>query len=570
MGFTETAQNILLTEEFQRRKFTDPNEVLKFLQDKQYFKSLSDQLKETMVDAGICKSDSDLDQFINSLYQSLVQQDNEQTEEHKRKGKDGEYKPFSKNTIRDWLNGETYRIKDREDMIRICFALSLSFSQAVDLIDKCGHAYFNVRSPKDTAYVYCLLHKKDLKTAYSFIDYYNENSLKTDNDDKKVPLQTKLANQVNLSKSSTGNTTNWIKEQLANYVWENDESFRRFLVDNQNMFISYSKNALFEYNKLKNSIYFPVLRKLIREQQARYNVRLKEEIKHRSDTESFPITIDEIEVKATQRFVTNLGHFATLSSSLDLESRNLISFFEEANSILKMKATPPEGVAKGSVRPEDYIVHNNSLDVIDFLETNWKNNMEDSFVQNAMSIFLSRVIKPYEMFDYWLPCITVNSDDDDKVRYQRPMKKNYEGKENPLGNSVLYHFPKNADITGIEKTPEKYVENITLRKTIILFSYLKYISEAVKNINVGNAPSATFSVLDYIKQIDTILDKCQLGPLYLANEYDALIVISVEALQLFVPDEENENPLPMLQEVISRSFDDEEDNKYPFLPNKYT
>jgi len=565
MGFTEIAQNILLTEEFQRRKFTDPNEVLKFLQDKQYFKSLSDQLKETMVDAGICKSDSDLDQFINSLYQALVQQDNAQTEEHKRKGKKGENKPFSKNTIRDWLNGDTIRIKNREDMIRICFALRLSYENAVELMDKCGHTHFNTRSVKDTAYKYCLLRGKDLKTAYSFIDYYNENSQTTDSDNQKIPLQTKLANQVNLSKSSTGNTTNWLEEHITNYAWENDESFMGFLVDNQDMFISYSKNALFEYNKLKNSIYFPVLRALIRDQQDLFNDKQREDIKHHNDAESFPITIDEKDIKATQRFVTNLDHFATLSSSLDQKSRSIISFFEEANTKLRIKPALPEGALKGSLDPDDYIVYNNCLDVIDFLETNWKNNMEDSFVQNAVSMFLSRVIKPYEMFDYWLPCIRVASDYDDKDRYQRPLQKNYEGEENPLGKSVLYHFPKNADITGIEKTPEKYGENITLRKTIILFSYLKYISEAVKRINNGNAPSATFSVLDYIKQVDTILDKCQLGPLYLANEYDALIVISVEALQLFVPDEENENPLPMLQEVISISFGDEGDDYYPFL-----
>ena len=581
MGFTQDAYNKLLKELYERNQFKDPDKALEYLKNNKNFKSLSDQLKEVMIKAKMCEEDSDTIKLSNSLFNALSLQDAEQEDSHKRRTDDGDFRPFNKNTIKGWFNGTTTRIKNREDMIRICFALHLSYEEAVKLMDKCGHTHFNARSATDTAFKYCLLRGEDLKTAYYIIDEFNKDSVKPDVSDQKRPLETKLAQQAELSVSNNNQDTDWLLDQLMNNDWDTDESFINFMIKNRDLFTSYSKTALFEYNKLKNSVYFPVLRYRINDQREDYHTRIKEEIRRDRELKDlrelkkaglctqqdcdnlYSINTPKIDVINILRLIESLNHFSNLSKSFDADKRNKVRFFEEANDTLNIsKKAPGAPGLEDTSDPDKYIVSDNFEKIIDIIEANCNAKQDDPFVQNLVSIFLSCVVKPYEMFAYWLPCISSN----DRDSYQRRMVQVKDPNEvkSPLSNNVLLHFPKNSDILSIENSPEKYFDNITLRKTIIIYSYLKYISDTVQRITNGKSSAASFGVLDFMEHLNSILDYCQLGPLYLPNHFDWLVAQSVLNFELYSPDEENDNPIPLMQEVIFRSFEDETEYFYYF------
>ena len=83
-------------------KYADPEEVLNYLQEGGHFKTLSEQLKDTMVSAGICEKGAEARTFVEALYSRLAAQDERIGRTEKR----------PRNNVRRWLNGQFRYIRE--------------------------------------------------------------------------------------------------------------------------------------------------------------------------------------------------------------------------------------------------------------------------------------------------------------------------------------------------------------------------------------------------------------------------------------------------------------------------
>ena len=113
---TYLAYQAVSDEELIMDQYADPEKVLDFLREENHFKTLSEQLKETMAAAGVCPGDADTPVFVDALYNRLVRQDESIGRTEKR----------PRNSVRRWLNGQFHYIRQRRGLIEICFALGLT------------------------------------------------------------------------------------------------------------------------------------------------------------------------------------------------------------------------------------------------------------------------------------------------------------------------------------------------------------------------------------------------------------------------------------------------------------
>lgn len=242
-SITKLALEAINDEQFSINKFSEPREVVRFLTKDNHFKRLSEILEEVMHKAPIKKKLCSQKDYVDTLFDLLVQQDAEC----------GDTKKRNKITVERWFSGKSKSISYRADVIEICFALQLDKDLSTELLNKCGYNGFNAaRNAEDATYLYCILNHLPFSEAKRILSEYQRQTLSFESENTR-PSQ-------NTDKHS-GQTTFFLDNQfLLESNWSNsDEFLRTYLIPNKNKFIGYASTALKEYYILKNNLYLIVL-----------------------------------------------------------------------------------------------------------------------------------------------------------------------------------------------------------------------------------------------------------------------------------------------------------------------
>ncbi len=598
---TQLAYNCIKEDLLIMNNELSPMDVLDFLEDEDIFKRIPGLLKETMINAGIpsetCEflkeystvmsflddvkdkkikkltplneSDSP-SSFANALYSLLSKQEDECKYQKRRK-------PWARITITRWFSeeksnqesksGTSESIKNREDAIAICFALGLDYPASRDFLNKSGHDIFNFRRSDDAVYIYCLINHRPLSVAKELIHKYELVNY-------HVPEEDFTAH--------SGNTTILMANQiLGNSNWENDdEFFNSFMIPNSANFIKYSRTALIEYYKIKNPVYLLTLKQLVSYEKKGNNTggfdkRKIQEYIHKTHKDR-EITIPMSSVQVTYNLINYLPKYS---------SSNLLKAAQD------MFDVHIERIDDGW-KEEAFITVNNSLDVVNYIINNYATYSNDEAELKTISDFLTKTVNPYRMLCTWLPSVV--NDDEDGSRYiidndgnirKLPSLDYYEeiddkhirnmngdiyeikitdkrhrslSESDHLADSVFRHFPQRNFFSKYENHPEKIVDNLSLRKSIILLFYMNYSINLIQEISNPNTihEELVFGFDDFIESLNSILGKCQLGKLYCVNPFDWLILESIKRLENYRDEEDKKNPIKFLDDVLSYALGD--------------
>lgn len=239
-------------------KLRDTHYVMSIIADekKTNFKTLSAQLKETMIEKGICQKDDQLSVFINELGKRLFDLESTSTTGKALK-KDSLIKKAKR-----WFNDNdsSYNsIDDFDEAVKVCFALALDYQQSILFLNKIGHHSFNLRDAKEAIYMYCILAGKSYDIAESLIEQYYEYNVETNNtptvNDKKI-IKAFSSTKESSSDSTTVFFRKFLKGTLMSFEkWDDENVFLKdILIPNKAIFLGYSKTTALEYYRLK--IYF--------------------------------------------------------------------------------------------------------------------------------------------------------------------------------------------------------------------------------------------------------------------------------------------------------------------------
>lgn len=462
----------------------------------------------------------------NNFFQAQLEKTKKRMEEFLKLSKKKVLR--NRNTVRRWFEEKTQSeepqietIRYREDAIAICFSLGLNYEASRDFMNKSGHAVFNIRKLEDAVYIYCFLKQRPLSAAKKLIhDYY-----------AKVEFQTELEE---LPHFHTGDTTLLllgIKDKTE--IWETDEDFlNTYLLPNKENFISYSRTALKEYYAFKNPMYLTALREVIENEVQDYNDWLKKN-KNKNKEEIGGSFI-------TNKFRKNLKKQAPFSKLL-----------LEASEDLKLEIERKNGETR---------TVNTSLQVVDFILSKLHEE-EYKDEQGVISELLTDTLSADKVLSTFLPIY--EEEETSKDSRQRAFIKELSNKE---GTRLFTSFPHRHLFTKFERQPERYVHNMAIRKTLLLFMFIQYVHKKIDDIYEPQPSGEESYLYDFIEQTNLSLARCQLGSLYPANQFDFLILTCVKRLDHFSPEEEEEdytglsNPITFLNSVLENFFMDESED----------
>lgn len=501
-GTTQTALDFFYDEQKLFAKYSTAESILDYLNNTTNFKSLSDVLKETMIKAKICKKNADEQTFISELFNRLKKQDEEC----------GKKKSRSEKTIQYWFNGNIKSIRFRKDVIEICFALNLNTQDSRTLLNECQFNSLNVRNAIDAIYLYCIIKGYTLKNAQTIISEYQEH------------IQTHIKEnshnyELSLGEHS-GNTTYILNDLITTSNWENDDDFfNTFLINKHKHFIGFSTNALNEYYKWKNNLWFIIISDIILNELMLYRAIDKKH--YNTQPQDYCPTILSI-ISALNKHKDKDSIFYHIYESFN----KCIPYFDKVDENIE-----------------------NTLKNISEL-INKKTDIESRI---QISNFLSDIIKAEGLMKRTLTFILSKSD---RLRNLG---------ESSLKNTVLKNFPTDDTFTKFEKNPSSMNDSISIRKAIILMYYITYSFEFFSNFtNINfNHHFSNFGFQEFYNGINEVLLKCQLHPLYPPNQFDWLICRSIKEFDSpsYYGDHDAADPILLFNEVINHSFDSSQDEQ---------
>ena len=483
-NITQMALRAATDEELLYEKYSTADAVLDYLLEESNFKSLADVLKETMVKAGLCEEDISPSKFVEILHKCIKVQDEEC----------GLSETISRKTVNRWLTGATKSIRDRDDAIKICFALKLNLELTTNLLCKCGFSVLNVRSAKDATYLYCILNNRPWNAANHILESYCTSSSEED---------TKVVRSQN---DHSGSTTILMENQLfANSDWENDDEFlNTFLIPNKSKFIGYAKTALNEYYTLKNKLYLLVFMYTAHDEEHLIFERY-EDIENDISQKDIPVSLA---VRSALRKSSNSS--LLLYPAFSLLKEDLRNTMKALDEVLK--------------------IADSNTDI-------------ESQIQ--ISDFLNDIMKTEGFLKYTIECIRGK---DGRIR-------KYSDSE--LKDSVMKEFPDDHSFANFEKDPSRISQGMAVRKALILMYYMAYSFEYSSYLTDYEYTSDLFGEMgfsEFIEGLNKILSNCKLAPLYPANQFDWLILRSIREFEVSENLEDNDSPLDFFNEVISFSF----------------
>lgn len=518
---TQMAMQAISDEDLVLQQYATPEAVLDYLQNESNFKTLSDQLKETMCQTGLCTPQSTTGDCVDILYSSLVEQDITLGRTDNR----------PRNNVRRWLNGQFKYIRNRRDLIEICFALKLSLPFATALLNKCGSTCFHVRVAQDAIYMYCLLNHRSLADADHLFQLFltNNNSAVTVNETSK-------GNSDVPDVSHSGETTFQMELKLMeNASWNSDEEFlHTFLFPNREKFIGFSITAVHEYNKLKNALYLIALKKWLTDEDENVRRKLLDEHNRKQHYKKYQERLSPA-VPATEVRIT-----LNLENALKKHMDNIP--FLQTEEYLPVARLEKTGNGHFSAI-------NNAPAICDRIHNEVLAQKEDTALQKEVSMFLSDILSADRVFFQILPTV-IGGNDSRKRAYG----------ESVLKDTVLRLFPHRQTFTDFEKSPATS-QPVSIRKAIILMYYIVYAYEFRSYMDDYTYSSALFSQMGFAEFFDGLnhlLERCRLSPLYPGNQYDWLILRSIREFEIGDPDEDDSNPIAFFNDVLEMSFSEED------------
>lgn len=477
-------------------------EVVAYLQKGKDFKTLSDQIKDTMINAGLCAEDAEQKTFVKILFEGFLKH-------HPEWGKSE--KISKQRAIERWLNGSTKSIRYRVDAIEICLALGINIEQTNEFLNKIGFNQINIRDVEDAVYLYCILQGRSWAVAQRLISTYNSYLSEESVEAETTPV------------SHTGNTTVILNNELERTIatlnihlsdWESDESFlNTFLLPNKKHFLGYSHVALKEYYILKNTLFATVVRHNISDEYDSVLEVNKEGYSERVDS-----------VKKMKIIPFSLALRSALRKFKDQPSHIL----NEANNLLNDDMKNAEEV----------------MDLVCNLieETS---NYEEHIV---ISEFLQDIIKN----EGFLKQVIVSLQDNDTGR----LRGGRGNRNSSLKDTVMNEFPRDEAFANFEHSPENNYQKTATRKAIILMYFILYSYSFSELLADGIVNEVEFEVEYFIDRLNTVLSKCKMSKLYPANPFDWLILRCVKEFEVSIYDGvQQSNPLHFFNDVLNFSFD---------------
>ena len=512
---TYLAYQAIRDDDLIQDKYTDPEAVLDYLREGGHFKTLSEQLKETMVSAGVCEKGADTADFVDALYTRLVRLDESVGRTEKR----------PRNNVRRWLNGQFRFIRQRKDLIEICFALGLDLQRASDLLNKCGMGGLNVRRAEDAVYLYCLLAGRPYSAAVRLLEEFGAAaSVET----REVPREDR----------HSGQTTVLMESDLMDRArWTDDREFMdSFLLPNKARFIAYSVNARQEYTRLKNRLYGIAIGKWLQEEAPAVREKLLDDRRRERHFQRYgerlPAAVPASEVSVT------FG----LRSALQ-KNEGAGPFWRGLSQSLRLSAAGGDGAVPRA--------ENSAPEVFAALWAGIEERREDDAFQEQASRVLSDVLSADRVLFQILPSI-IGGDDSRKRAYG----------DSSLGDTVLRKFPHRQTFTDFERNPAGPGQDTAVRKAIILMYYISYAYEYRRYLDDYSYRSPLFGDMgfaEFMAGLNGLLERCRLSPLYPANQFDWLILRSVREFEIGDPGEDD--PVAFLNDVLEFSFEEEEEDE---------
>ena len=261
-------------------------------------------------------------------------------------------------------------------------------------------------------------------------------------------------------------------------------------------------------------------------------------------------------------------------SKLKIYSSELI-LFKKAYDIAKQNVNLKN--RNGEPTSDNLINLNPTKEAFDYLIENINIYTLNDIELTTISNFLNDVVTAHVMLQKWLPDIAdfdededEDTDENEKINDSRARRysdsilsssydvEHHEKIQNNDNSNLFFDsFTNRHFFTKYENNPANGdLSRISIRKTIILLYYLNYAYASTGKLSsLDNMGEFELGFDNFIVNLNNILGKCQLGKLYLANQYDWLILKSVVYLDTH-PDEYYEDELPSqyLNDILDLSF----------------
>lgn len=178
---------------------------------------------------------------------------------------------------------------------------------------------------------------------------------------------------------------------------------------------------------------------------------------------------------------------------------------------------------------------------------------QDPEVQKTLAAFLDAVMYSEEnLIRNVLPALT---NDDGRPRAY---------KTSGLGKTVLKYFPNGKTLRTLEKDPAALYRSGAGRKAIVLMCYLDFVYRW-SSIRIDDPKFIWDTIEDpsyyaFLESTNAVLDKCRLPVLYPANQFDWLILYSVQQFAAYDLDEDDPTPVKAFQDVLEAAFPEPEED----------
>ena len=562
---TQMAENaIQRLSEYYSYKF-DAYKVLSYMNNKSCFKALPDQLRETMIKAGVCKEDDPIETFVDILYSRLCDlyksmnwilpdkfkeaikgwfdspsillsfNNNREDLEIIMDSVIGADSPEDavnnlKGIVREDINAAMFRREPKSLRYRyndkhicavdICFALELDIVLATDFMNKLGFAGFNVRNVREAVFMYCIVNGRSRKDAQDILDKFEQ---------MKATQEVTVDKQIT---SHSGNTTYMLQNGIWD-SWDNEDDFiNEYLIPNRLKFIGYSYNAFREYYYWKNMAFLCVIIDIIKK-EFHYVDKLQ----------------DENEVESNKEF----GETAKNYIPYTLAVRSALGKHSDKDSLLYS-----ENLSYNRDHNEKSIMVKIQKRAIDTYDLGF--HME-------LSVFLQDIIKMEGLLKHVF--ISLKSPDKRLRPYQSYVGKSKNHPNEVFRKTVMDRFPSDDSFSKFEKNPVILFDGAATRKAIVLLYYIAYAYELSTSMTEDDYSSLCFKEMgfkEFGEGLNGVLEKCALPSLYAANQFDFLVLWSIRSIELVSIGHYLDNPAQSFNEVLaayfgSVFFEDESDDE---------
>ena len=535
MSITETARQRIKDDLLMENNYSTPDEILDYLRDENNFRSLSSLLKDTMIEAKACNMSADDSEFVKVLTDLLVELEKECGNEIKRDDK--------RKSVSRWFSGEVSGISDFETAIKICFALGLDLKQTNIFLNKCGFCSLSIRKAEDSVYYYYLLQnnsetKKCFADAQKLINRYKNTA---------ITEEVNNSNQ-DKEKKSTSSTTITMIDKLKDTNWDTDDTFlSSFLIPYTKNFINYSKSALLEYYKAKNMLFVTAMLYKVRNEEQPI---IKDYYALKSQGEPKVLTEEDGELHIQFALRSSLEKYQEPKNNAEIIEtyKKECKFSELERSFLDKRENDPVaerlceiyrnihyknlGYENIYLKEDNKVYDRINIETYQSLLALKKCIFATDSIESHIIIshVLSDICSPMDIYKSALGVlIKPGANEDDLISL---------GKDGVISGTLLTRkvFSRFESDPSIKTKKQSIDIN---HKMIIMMYYLLFSLEKYKKDfgdddkdskdNLAVFPDCTF--ISFIDIVNGTLEKCSLPILYLPNQFDCAIVMSIRKFE---------------------------------------